>query len=119
MSLGPEAAAALELAVERAVSRALARAGEEGARAGSSPCACGLDEDGRRLVGRLAEVVGDMGLGDPALGVEELRENHRLVSSMRKGIEAGRLAAIRVVVAGVLAAVAAGLWMLVSARAGN
>ena len=124
MSLDAEALQALETRLERVVQcaahaavAAAFKARDEAHAAGT--CDCGLDPAGRRLVGRLAEAVTDMGRGDVIAGVEELRENHQLVSSMRRGMEAGRLAAIRAVVAGVLAAIAAGLWMLVAARAGN
>ena len=74
--------------------------------------ACPLPEWAAPEIGHCAGMVKDIGMGDMGRGVEEIRENHKLVCKMRLGIGTAGKAIITVLAAGALSALVWGLVVL-------
>lgn len=53
----------------------------------SNQCACNLTESDRAEMGHLVGMVRDIGCGDVARGVEEMRRHHRMLGAIRRRSE--------------------------------
>ncbi len=77
-----------------------------------SRCLCGLDEEERKFVGRLAGLCREMGVGN-------MREDLQFAQELRRGVDHVKLTALTVVVGSILTALGAGLVMLFKTKVGN
>ena len=75
-------------------------------------CACALPDWASVEMGHYAGMVRDLGHGDMRKGVEEMRENHQLVSEMRSGLGTARRAVFGAVGTAILGAVVLGLLLM-------